>query len=176
MAGLSPNSPLPTAAPRVVVGVSDMVVSDTPHLTLSTYALGSCVGVVAYDAGAHIGGMLHFMLPESALVPGKGATHPAMFADTGMDLLCRSLVDARADPHRLRFLIAGGASMLGGQDSFKIGTRNVRAALGFFAHHGFPAPQSIVGGQLNRTLHLDINTGVVLLKSPNLNESYSLAQ
>ncbi len=176
MSGTSFNHTSSVAGPRVVVGVSDMAVSSNPKLTLSTYALGSCVGVVAYDGEAHIGGMLHFMLPDSAVVPGKAATQPAMFADTGMDLLCRALVDARADPRRLRFLIAGGASMLGGQDAFKIGTRNVRAALQFFIIHGFPAPQSIVGGQLNRTLHLDINTGVVALKSPSLNESYSLAQ
>jgi chemotaxis protein CheD len=71
--------------------------------------------------------------------------------------------------------MAGGASMLGGQDSFKIGTRNVQAAQAFFATHGFAPPRSIVGGQLNRTLHLEIATGALTLKSPNANEVHALA-
>ena len=65
--------------------------------------------------------------------------------------------------------------MLGGQDSFKIGSKNVAVALAFFNTHGFPPPKSIVGGQLNRTLHLDLANGQVTLKSPQLNETYSLA-
>jgi chemotaxis protein CheD len=167
------NSPS-AAGPRIVVGVSDMAVSNNARVTLSTYALGSCVGVVGYDATARAGGILHFMLPDSALVPGKAAAQPAMFADTGLDLLLRALLDARAAPNRLKFLMAGGASMLGGYDSFKIGTRNVHAAQAFFATHGFAPPQSFVGGQLNRTLHLDIGTGALVLKSPNVNETHSL--
>ena len=36
-------------AQRVVIGVGDMAVSNNSIVTLSTYALGSCVGVIAYD-------------------------------------------------------------------------------------------------------------------------------
>ena len=32
---------------RVVVGVGDMAVSTNANVTISTYALGSCVGIVA---------------------------------------------------------------------------------------------------------------------------------
>lgn len=169
-----PSSTPPLNAQRVIVGVSDMAVSNNPRAILSTYALGSCVGVVGYDPVSRAGGMLHFMLPEAALVPAKAAQQPAMFGDSGLDAMLRALLGIQAVPNRLRFLIAGGASMLGGQDSFKIGLRNVEAALGFFATHGFPVPKSVVGGQLNRTLHLDIGTGSVALKSPNFNETYSL--
>ena len=172
MPGISSAPPL--NAQRVVVGVSDMTVSNNLRAVLSTYALGSCVGVVGYDPVARVGGMLHFMLPEAALVPAKAALQPAMFGDSGLDAMLRAMLGLQAVPNRLRFLIAGGASMLGGQDSFKIGHRNVQAALGFFSTHGFPAPRSIVGGQLNRTLHLDIGSGSVALKSPNTNETYSL--
>jgi chemotaxis protein CheD len=171
----APSTNAAAQGPRIVVGVSDMAASNNPRVTLSTYALGSCVGVVGYDPTARAGGMLHFMLPDSALVPGKAMSQPAMFADTGLDLLLRALLDVRAAPARLRFIIAGGASMLGGYDAFKIGTRNVHAALAFFATHGFAPPQSIVGGQLNRTLHLDVATGGLVIKSPNANDTHSLA-
>jgi hypothetical protein len=32
-----------------------------------------------------------------------------------------------------------------------------------------------VGGTVNRTVHLDIGTGAIKLKTPSLNEAYSLA-
>jgi len=58
-------------AQRVVVGVGDMGVSNNPQITLSTYALGSCVAVVAYDPVAKAGGLLHLMLPDSTISPAK---------------------------------------------------------------------------------------------------------
>ena len=43
-----------------------------PEDVLITYALGSCVGVAIYDPVARVGGLLHYMLPESAIDPEKG--------------------------------------------------------------------------------------------------------
>src|SRR4051812_4147671 len=111
-------------AQRVVVGVGDVGVSNNVAITLSTYALGSCVAVVAYDPVTKAGGLLHMMLPESQISPEKAAAQPAMFADTGLPLLFRSLVGVKADRGRLRIFLAGGASVLTGNDSFKIGERN----------------------------------------------------
>ena len=61
-------------AQRVVVGVGDMAVSNNVSTVLSTYALGSCVGIIAYDPGVKCGGILHLMLPEAAVSPQKAAT------------------------------------------------------------------------------------------------------
>jgi chemotaxis protein CheD len=49
----------------LTVGVSDMKVSDDPEAVLVTYSLGSCIGIAIYDAVVRVGGLLHFMLPES---------------------------------------------------------------------------------------------------------------
>src|SRR5262245_11655759 len=112
-------------AQRVVVGVGDAGVSNNPSITLSTYALASCVGVVAYDPLLKVGGLLHMMLPDSTISPQKAISQPAMFADTGLPLLFRSLAGMRAERHRLQIAIAGGASVLCATDSFKIGERNI---------------------------------------------------
>ena len=56
---------------RVIVGVSDMKGSNDPETILVTHALGSCIGVVIYDAVAKVGGLLHYLLPESKLSPEK---------------------------------------------------------------------------------------------------------
>ena len=58
---------------RVVIGVGDMAVSNNDTVTLSTYALGSCVGIVAYDPNSHAGGILHIMLPDGSISPDKAA-------------------------------------------------------------------------------------------------------
>ena len=67
---------------NTIVGVSDMEVSDNEDTTIITYSLGSCIGVVIYDPVVHVGGLLHFMLPESILDPAKADKNPYMFCDT----------------------------------------------------------------------------------------------
>jgi chemotaxis protein CheD len=172
----STGSPSPSAlfAQRVVVGVGDMAVSNQPSVTLSTYALGSCIGIAVYDPVAKAGGLLHIMLPEAKISPDKALTQPAMFADTGLPALFRAMLGIKADRARIRVLIAGGASVLCGSDSFKIGERNTRATLEWLARNGFSARNQITGGTVNRTLHLDINNGTLALKAPDANLSFAL--
>jgi chemotaxis protein CheD len=160
---------------RVVVGVGDVAVSNNPQVTLSTYALGSCIGVVAYDPVAKAGGILHLMLPDSSISPEKAAGQPAMFANTGLPLLFRSLYGLKVERSRLRLFIAGGASVLAGKDTFRIGERNTRATLDYLSLQGFTFSDPAVGGTVNRTIHLEIGTGSMNLKTPTLNESLSLA-
>ena len=75
---------------RRVIGVADMVVSDSPEELLITYSLGSCIAVIIFDPVASVGGMLHYMLPESSLDPEKAKKNPSMFADTGITRLLRA--------------------------------------------------------------------------------------
>lgn len=162
-------------AQRVVVGVGDMGVSNNPQITLSTYALGSCVAVVAYDPQAKAGGLLHLMLPDSTISPAKAASQPAMFADTGLPLLFRSLVGLRVDPSRIRIFLAGGANVLCDADTFRIGERNIHATADFLSRNGLFVRHSSLGGTINRTVHLNIGTGDITLKTPGANDTLSLA-
>src|SRR6185369_5966093 len=107
-------------------------------LTLSTYALGSCVAVVAYDPASKASGILHLMLPESSISPDKAAAQPAMFADTGLPMLFRALEGLKANRGNLRIFVAGGASVLCDSGVFKIGERNVKSTLGWLAQNGYP--------------------------------------
>lgn len=161
-------------AQRVVVGVGDMGVSNNVQITLSTYALGSCVAVVAYDPVAKVGGLLHLMLPDSSIAPGKSATQPAMFADTGLPLLFRSIAGLRAELSRLRVFLTGGANVLCDADTFRIGERNIQAARAYLGQNGFCIRHAAVGGTINRTVHLNVGTGEITLKTPAGTESLSL--
>lgn len=161
-------------AQRVVVGVGDLGASNNPAITLSTYALGSCIAVVAYDPVAKAGGLLHMMLPDSSISPEKAGTQPAMFADTGLPLLFRALAGIKAERGRLRLFVAGGASVLTGNDNFKIGERNLRATQAWLSQQGFSVRGSAVGGTISRTVHLDVGTGALTLKTPLATEGFSL--
>lgn len=162
-------------APTVVIGVGDSAVSRDPRAILSTFALGSCIGLVAYDSIMKSGGMIHLMLPESRISPGKAAAQPAMFADTGLPFFIQQLASVLVDRGRLKLLIAGGANVLKGTDPFRIGEMNAKATFGFLQKNGYPVKYQSVGGNFNRTLHLEIGTGTVTLKTPQGTEQVSLA-
>jgi len=150
---------------NAVVGVGDLAVSNKATDMLSTYALGSCIAIVAYDSQAKAGGIIHFMLPDSSLSPQKAQGQPTMFADTGIPMLFRTLVGLSAERERIKTFVAGGASVITGSDMFKIGERNILAAKKVMSALAVSVVKADIGGVSNRTLHLDIATGEVLLKT-----------
>lgn len=162
-------------AQRTVVGVAEFAVANQAQMTVSTYALGSCVGVVAYDASAQAGGLLHLMLPDSTLSPDKAKAQPAMFADTGIPALFNALGGIRAQRSRTKLFLAGGASVLSGPDSFKIGERNIAAVQRMLSVYGCRVIGTEVAGFVNRTLHLNIGTGMLTIKLPDRTLEVSLA-
>jgi chemotaxis protein CheD len=89
-----------------------------------------------------------------------------MFADTGLPMLFRALDGLKANRASLRLFVAGGASVLCDSGVFKIGERNVKTTLGWLTQHGYHIRASAVGGVVNRTVHLEIATGNLEMKTP----------
>ncbi len=152
-----------------------MAVSNNAIVTLSTYALGSCVGVIVFDPISKAGGILHLMLPDSSISPDKAQKQPAMFADTGLPLLFKAMLGVRGDRSRMRLFTAGGASVLNGADPFKIGERNSTAVDKFLRANGYSVVGQDLGGNVNRTVHLEVGTGKVSMKMPDRIENFTLA-
>ena len=98
-----------------------------------------------------------------------------MFANTGLPMLFRALFGLKAHPSRLRLFVAGGASVLSGQDPFKIGDRNVAATLEYLFRQGLAVRHRELGGTINRTIHFEIATGAIELKTPVANSRWLLA-
>ena len=149
----------------LIVGVADCLVSNDPHTSLITYALGSCIAVAIHDPQAHVGGLLHFMLPESCGARGKAEQNPYMFADSGIPLLFQRAYRAGADKRRLVVSIAGGAQVVDDQGLFNIGKRNYLAVQKLFRQAGVRIHSEAVGGSESRTVRLNIGTGEVLLRT-----------
>jgi len=150
----------------VVVGVGDMAAANNGSVILSTFALGSCIGVVMHDAATRSSALLHFMLPDSNISPEKAAKQPAMFADTGFAAMMKAFLGLKGGSSRAKVYIAGGAGVISGTDAFKIGERNIAAARIFVQRLGLNVVAADVGGINNRTLHLNIGTGELTMKSP----------
>lgn len=147
-----------------IVGIADLYVSGDTSETLVSYSLGSCIGLAIYDPQARVGGMLHYMLPDSSLDSNKAARTPAMFADTGIPLLFKGAVRRGLAKSRARVVVAGAAEIMDESGFFNIGKRNYDALRAIFASNGVSIDAEDVGGRLNRTLYLDISTGRILVK------------
>jgi chemotaxis protein CheD len=149
----------------VIVDIADLRVSADPRTQLVTYSLGSCIGVAVYDPEIRVGGMIHYMLPESGISPDKAKANPAMFGDTGIPLLFRSLYELGALKKRMVVKVAGGSSLLDDKGTFSIGKRNYVILRKLFWKNGVLIDAEDVGGSASRTLRLDLATGRVTIKS-----------
>ena len=152
---------------NVVVDIADLAVSADPGATLITYSLGSCIGVAVWDPVVRVGGMLHYMLPESQLSPEKARSSPAMFCDTGVPRLFRAAYELGAVKSRLVVKVAGGSQLLDDNGTFNIGKRNYLALRKIFWKNGVMIAAENVGGSISRTLKLDVGTGAVTIRSRN---------
>lgn len=152
----------------LVVGISDCKISADKDAVLLTYALGSCIAVAIHDPVAGIGGLLHFMLPESSIEPSKAAENPYMFADTGIAGLLKRAREGGANRNRLAVRLAGGAQMVNGHELFQIGRRNYLAAKKLLWKEGLMITAEAVGGEVSRTVRMEIATGRTFIKEGTL--------
>ena len=147
-----------------IAGVGDWVVSAEADITLATYALGSCIGLCAYDPQARTGGLLHFMLPDSALNPARAVRQPGAFFDSGFRRMLEDLQRLGANERRLRFFMAGAAKASSHGDFFDIGRRNHLAAKRRLWELGYAVEDEDCGGESSRTFKLRLSDGRVTVR------------
>jgi len=150
-----------------VVGVGDMRISSQAGDLIITYALGSCLGITIHDPVACVGGLLHVMLPLSAIDPPKAKDNPFMFVDTGVPRLFLDCYKEGAKKERLIVKVAGGANVNGNMrdDYFQIGKRNFVMLRNLLWKNGVLLKAHDVAGTLSRTMTLEIGSGEVTIRS-----------
>jgi chemotaxis protein CheD len=157
----------------IVVGISDCRVSSDPDGILLTYALGSCIAIAIHDPAVGVGGLLHYMLPESTLDQSKAAENPFMFADTGIQTLLQDICDHGASRRRLVVRIVGGAQIVDGHQLFQIGRRNYLAARKLLWKAGLLVAAEAVGGEVSRTVRLEVKSGRAWVREGGIEKSLS---
>ena len=154
-----------------------MAVASSGNVVLSTYALGSCVGVLAFDSHTKAAGLIHIMLPTV----GKRRNsdfNPCMFVDTGLPELFREMSGMRALKARMSVALIGGASVNkagGGKSFFKIGEDNLAAVRDYCQKNALRIVYEDVGGYTNRTIHFYIGKGQLTVKKPSGKDEIELS-
>lgn len=151
------------------VGMADLKTAKSPDL-LMTAGLGSCIGICVHDPVQKVGGLAHIMLPTAN---GNSAGNLAKYADTAIDALLKEVLSLGASKLRLRAKMAGGAQMFsfpGKPPVLKIGDRNAEAVEQELKKYGIPLLIADVGGSFGRTIHFDVGTGDLRIRTINHGE------
>ena len=150
---------------RLDIGIGEYKVSRDRDDVLKTYALGSCVAVMAWDKERKIAGMIHVALPDSSINPAKAEAKPGYFADTGVARMLADMRKQGADLRKLVIKIAGGSSIMDANRKFDIGKRNVIAIKRYLWKNGLGVVKEDVGGTISRTVTVHVETGEITLSN-----------
>jgi chemotaxis protein methyltransferase CheR len=136
---------------RFPIIVGEVHASDEP-VWVSTL-LGSCVAACLYDDVAHIGGMNHFMLPNSL----HNSTDGASLGIHAMELLINEIMKRGGDRRRLKAKLFGGGAVVRSSDSrWNVGDQNIEFAQNFLKAERIPLISSHTGG--DRGMHVYFHT------------------
>ncbi len=149
------------------IGIGEWKVSSDPADILKTYALGSCVAVIIYDKLLRVGGMIHVALPEAGINREKAMTHPGYFADVGLPLMIEEMKAKGVQRHNLWVKLAGGSQTMDPEGLFDIGKRNLLAVKKILWKSMLGPVAEEVGGNISRTVSLNIETGEVEISTGN---------
>ena len=149
----------------IKVGMADLKVAKAPD-SLITLGLGSCIGLTLYDPVTKVGGMVHYMLPDSTQL--KNNSNIAKFGDTGIKELYRLMIANGASPKRMVAKIAGGAKMFevsGLSNVGHVGERNAEQAKKMLKELKVPLIAEDTGLNYGRTVELNCETGDFHIKA-----------
>mgnify|MGYP002069271321 FL=1 len=148
-----------------MVGMADLNIGRAPDI-LTTVGLGSCIGLTLYDPVTKVGGLVHYMLPDSKAVSNN--SNIAKFADTGVQELLKRVTMAGANRGRLVAKIAGGAKMFAVTQESNIGSvgeRNSFAAKQLLHQLNIRLIAEDTGLNFGRTVELHCDTGDFYIKA-----------
>ena len=122
--------------------------------------LGSCVSACIRDPRSGLGGMNHFMLPESATGQWGDELSAAMrYGNFAMEALINAVLKSGCSRRDLEIKLFGGANFSVGVTM--IGQKNSDFALRYLQEEGLRVAASDLGGAFGRRIHYHPATGKV---------------
>lgn len=140
----------------VKIGPGELHISVDPEEVIAT-VLGSCVAACLCDPIARVGGMNHFMLPETQVRgSGSGAwggdAGRLRYGDFAMDALVEGILKRGGRRERLEAKLFGAASL--GPDRGGVGDSNARFAEKFLSAAGvLPIVRRLRGSWAQRLMY-----------------------
>jgi chemotaxis protein CheD len=127
---LSPNTyydrDFDTNAAKILPGEYYVTARDMVLVTV----LGSCVSACIRDGVSGVGGMNHFMLPDSNL-ENTVINTSARYGTYAMEMMINQLLKMGAQRKNLEAKVFGGASVISGFASANVGGRNAEFVLDY---------------------------------------------
>jgi chemotaxis protein CheD len=149
----------------VCVPLGGCYVTDDPGEVLTT-VLGSCVSACIRDTALGVGGLNHFLLPDSVSDDGAGAddrTDPGnRYGAYAMEALINGIMRRGGRREYLEVKLFGGAEVL--RDVSPIGRRNVEFAEAFCQNEGIAVAARHLGGKRARRIQYFPGSGRVRLR------------
>ena len=122
--------------------------------------LGSCVAACIRDPRTGLGGMNHFMLPESATGKwGEELSAAMRYGNFAMEALINAVLKSGCSRPDLEIKLFGGANFTSG--TIMIGQKNADFALRYLKEEGLRVAASDLGGGYGRRIHYHPASGKV---------------
>ncbi|HEY0665061.1 MAG TPA: chemoreceptor glutamine deamidase CheD [Gallionella sp.] len=127
--------------------------------------LGSCVCACIRDRVNRIGGMNHFMLPDSGQDKNNPLGESARYGVYAMEVLINQLLKIGAKRSNLEAKVFGGASVLRGFTVNNVGERNAQFVLDFLKTEKIPVLAQDLLDIFPRKVYFFPATGLVRVKN-----------
>jgi chemotaxis protein CheD len=126
--------------------------------------LGSCVSACIRDRVSGIGGMNHFMLPDSNLDSSDVTNISARYGSYAMEMMINQLLKMGARRNNLEAKVFGGGSVLSGLVTTNVGKSNAEFVLGYLHNEAIAITGQDLLDVYPRKVYFFPNTGRVLVK------------
>lgn len=126
--------------------------------------LGSCVAACIRDPQFGIGGMNHFMLPESVHEANSPLSSSARYGTYAMEILINQLIKLGARRNKLEAKVFGGGNVLRGFTVNNVGDRNSAFVLEFLKMEKIPVLAQDLIDIYPRKVYFFPQSGKVMVK------------
>lgn len=130
------------------------------------HGLGSCIGLIAYDALSQVGGIAHVVLPDST--GRKDVELPGRYMDIAVPALISELIAIGASKQRLKLVAVGGANVFkfgsgAASLNLSIGDRNIQALHASLQKINLRLEAELLGGTQATSTQLCLGSGQVFV-------------
>ncbi|MBC3916266.1 chemoreceptor glutamine deamidase CheD [Undibacterium sp. CY18W] len=126
--------------------------------------LGSCVSACIRDRVSGVGGMNHFMLPDSGGDADNPVSASMRYGTYAMEVLINELLKAGAKRENMEAKVFGGGNVLRGFTAINVGERNAKFVLDYLRAERMRVIAEDLNDIYPRKVYFFPKTGKVLVK------------
>lgn len=140
------------------------VIVEQGDCIITSYALGSSLGICLYDATHQIGGYVHSILPNSPIT-----SRDSKYVDDAIHMLYEAMQTWHIGNEHLSAKIVGGAKLFQfpKDETADIGKANIQVAREVLKVLKIPIAHEDIGDQYGRSIHFHLETGLVYVETKN---------